>query len=1133
MFIKKIKSVFVLLFFAQIIEAQVALPDISDRINNELILKNHFFKAIYSEELPFDRYGEKFFSKHVDISLKGLSKVSYEELSNINTLSQNFSKSLSDLKTLKNNLNNFDSYYDKSFKHYTESGIIYDYDILKRIYNYLYHDALLSYAKNFQIFQSKLYDSQKNVDIEELFNLSNNFLHNEYLNFKNNMTLLNEVSIGRYLLEEVIILEKYFLDYNFAMCFMNQTMDDNLLEKNWYGNQDLEIFYSSEYLKNLSSILELPKQNEEVDLNTPTALSFLLLDSRNLMLYRLENLWENHKEGKKVGLKSRFKIYDPSVLTEEDIDFLARLNFVDFYREQMLMYNYLAATKYFEGKYLESANYLSYENFYEISIRLLAFHEQTINQNLSYLNENDLDRIEKFLPTVISEYKNYDGYSNINDIGIELLSTISRQLINYAYNFRNNGYSEKYTEIIEIAVSLFEENFSSFSKIDLNNSYHPVIIDNYISRYLRAVEEEIIIYLWHDLLTDYNNEDLVVYARNKIKKIKDLGTHFNVSDQTKKKILYIEDKFELRIGMRHDIIKKNKLIGYQPLKDFEYYKNYFELMKKTKQTDPDWYYGFFGGLIQREGYELISKIFSEDEWFEIYKWNYDLSIDVPTNRNLQNTAQINYQLFGPTEKSLNFLDYGFSVLAKRTSVEELQEFPEKYSSLAWFMKRFAIMQFFIDDRKKTSKDLKEKAIESSFDNVDQMLSSIAIDADNITKAVMHTKKQDLTLMEFVKYNYLEAMEDTTNFGLRHFNFRKYGINGPALVHPDSLLIVSYSFTSEFDRLNADYMINTIGLYHGISPKNHSVLSSVDMYKLEDTLNISKSVLRNNFQDISVGKNNKIIYDALIKPIESELKNYKNIVFIPDPFIENFPLESIKDADGKYLIEKFNISYANSFDQLFNDFYRKRYPKDDITSNVFGNINYDSFSRFETLKWSENEINFIKKSSIFEGDLFNNVNASETNFRKLLNDTGNVQRLHLSMHAYNDLNDVNNSAIIFASDDINDGYLTFSEVKELDFSNVNLIVLSACETNSGKTLNNFNQLTFQYLMKMNGADNVISTLWKIDDKATYCFMKELYSSFNEYFYDTPYALSNAKRNFILKYPEYENPYYWSGFVGYGF
>ena len=174
-----------------------------------------------------------------------------------------------------------------------------------------------------------------------------------------------------------------------------------------------------------------------------------------------------------------------------------------------------------------------------------------------------------------------------------------------------------------------------------------------------------------------------------------------------------------------------------------------------------------------------------------------------------------------------------------------------------------------------------------------------------------------------------------------------------------------------------------------------------------------------------------------------------------------------------------------------------------------------------------------QNSTFKNTLFERENATETNFRKLLNESDNVTRIHLSLHAFNDNNNYKKSSIIFAKDNDNDGALTYKEAERLDFSNVNLVVLSACETNAGKTVNNFSHLTFQHLFKMNGADNVISTLWKIDDKATFYFMKELYDSINTYFYNTPLAVSNAKRNFILKYPEYNHPYYWAGFSNYGF
>ena len=59
---------------------------------------------------------------------------------------------------------------------------------------------------------------------------------------------------------------------------------------------------------------------------------------------------------------------------------------------------------------------------------------------------------------------------------------------------------------------------------------------------------------------------------------------------------------------------------------------------------------------------------------------------------------------------------------------------------------------------------------------------------------------------------------------------------------------------------------------------------------------------------------------------------------------------------------------------------------------------------------------------------------------------------------------------------------------------------------------------------------------IDDKATSLFVDTFHSS--DYirnktsFKYTPYLLNKAKRDFVNKYKEYRNPYYWSGFVSYG-
>ena len=159
-------------------------------------------------------------------------------------------------------------------------------------------------------------------------------------------------------------------------------------------------------------------------------------------------------------------------------------------------------------------------------------------------------------------------------------------------------------------------------------------------------------------------------------------------------------------------------------------------------------------------------------------------------------------------------------------------------------------------------------------------------------------------------------------------------------------------------------------------------------------------------------------------------------------------------------------------------------------------------------------------------------ATETNFKKLILDSKNPIRIHLSVHGIDDNFDNKNSSIVFLEDGLNDGYLKISEILDMDFSSVNL-TLSACETNQGSTINNFGQLNIQHAFKMKGAKRVVSTLWKIDDEVTFLFMKEFYSEIDNFPGNISFALAEAKRNFIFKYPEYTSPYYWSGFVLYGF
>ncbi|KIO53949.1 CHAT domain-containing protein [Flavobacterium hibernum] len=275
-------------------------------------------------------------------------------------------------------------------------------------------------------------------------------------------------------------------------------------------------------------------------------------------------------------------------------------------------------------------------------------------------------------------------------------------------------------------------------------------------------------------------------------------------------------------------------------------------------------------------------------------------------------------------------------------------------------------------------------------------------------------------------------------------------------------------------------------------------------------------------DISgYNRSGKIAYDLLKLPTNYV---YQNLIIIPDGILNFLPFEALITQESPttnfakmhYLLNDFKIAYNNSASNYLNS---KPISKSEKT--VLGIFPIFEKTAFE-LSYSKKELESIKSN--FKGKYLENANASFSNFK---NNANQYSILHLSTHASS--GDIETPASI----KFYDQEILYSELYNLNM-NPDLVVLSACETGIGKLYKAEGAMSVARGFQFAGAQNLLFSLWKVNDYTTSVFMADFYKNVKN---NVPYfeANTNAKIAF-LKDKSIPNakksPYYWSSFVYYG-
>jgi CHAT domain-containing protein len=298
-------------------------------------------------------------------------------------------------------------------------------------------------------------------------------------------------------------------------------------------------------------------------------------------------------------------------------------------------------------------------------------------------------------------------------------------------------------------------------------------------------------------------------------------------------------------------------------------------------------------------------------------------------------------------------------------------------------------------------------------------------------------------------------------------------------------------------------------------------------------------------------------------VSNHLEGSSKIYYYPVGIFNSISLGTLYCGAGTYLCDKYELELISNPSEIESGKINVILVQGKSTVSLWGGIDYGTsmtpsmfaeskhraISRGDSLKYlihSYDEVVKISRqltASNIQNKVYKLQEATEQSFwdRESMNDA----ILHVSSHGYfnddsfvaNKRSSMYNCGLFFAgsnqywindsipADIRTDGILRAAEIATMDFTNCELVVLSACETGLGYNDTSEGVYGLQRAFRLAGANKILMSLWKVGDEPTSLLMQEFYKSLLEG--NSPnHALSVAK-SFVRK--SYKSPKDWGGFV----
>lgn len=269
------------------------------------------------------------------------------------------------------------------------------------------------------------------------------------------------------------------------------------------------------------------------------------------------------------------------------------------------------------------------------------------------------------------------------------------------------------------------------------------------------------------------------------------------------------------------------------------------------------------------------------------------------------------------------------------------------------------------------------------------------------------------------------------------------------------------------------------------------------------------------------------FEWFIGPIGSYIDNKPNWIINTGNVFENLPFEVLETGQkiNDYVSLAHSIRYVYTVTSLLATPRKKPLPLDSILavapfSKPMSIQLYNRF-RYPTLTASQDEASTIRVHWL------RNQQATRAAF---LQKAPHFSIWYLDTHAYLNPEVPMQSFIAFYPTDTSCSHRLYAgEVSQMDLRNLQLLVLSACKSGSGRLYQSEGMLSLARTFAYAGCPSVISPLWNAHDR-TSAFLLHRIHNYLEDGYSPAIALQRARGDFFTsaKTRPYNHPFFWANF-----